>query len=262
MAACVAANAHRFISRLPEGYDTQVGDRGTQLSGGQKQRIALARAMVKDPKILLLDEPTSALDPESEAIVQRAIDKISKGRTTLVIAHRSATLRNAQTTVILDRGSVVETGNHDQLMEKAGAYFGLIKLASEAVPKTISNKGDVPKEMESKYDVSRVKSVYEISRSKYLESMQEGSKEEEQAKMKSYRFSELWKLQRPELIMILVGLIMGMSAGAILSLYPLVLGQALESILLYRHVKIEKGCWIPLLNTSWFWIWVSLLAGV
>ncbi|KAJ8553234.1 hypothetical protein K7X08_023912 [Anisodus acutangulus] len=237
MAACVAANAHSFISRLPEGYDTQVGDRGTQLSGGQKQRIALARAMVKDPKILLLDEPTSALDPESEAIVQRAIDKISKGRTTLVIAHRLATVRKAQTIVVLDHGSVVETGNHDQLMEKTGVYFGLIKLASEAVPKTISNKGDVPKEMESNYDVSRVKSVYEISKSKYLESMQEGSKEEEQAKMKSYRFSELWKLQRPELIMILVGLIMGMFAGAILSLYPLVLGQALK---VYFYTDMSK----------------------
>ncbi|XP_060205963.1 ABC transporter B family member 19-like [Lycium barbarum] len=229
MAACVAANAHSFISRLPEGYDTQVGDRGTQLSGGQKQRIALARAMVQDPKILLLDEPTSALDPESEAIVQRAIDKISKGRTTLVIAHRLATVRNAHTIVVLDRGSVVETGNHDQLMEKAGAYFGLIKLASEAVPKTTSKEGDVPKEMEfsayekSNYDVAREKSVYEISRSKYLE-----EEEGEQAKMKSYRFSELWKLQRPELIVLLVGLIMGMFAGAILSLYPLVLGQALK----------------------------------
>ncbi|PHU24472.1 hypothetical protein BC332_09579 [Capsicum chinense] len=237
IAACVAANAHSFISRLPEGYETQVGDRGTQLSGGQKQRIALARAMIKDPKILLLDEPTSALDPESEAIVQRAIDKISKGRTTLVIAHRLATVRNAHTIVVLDRGSVVETGNHDQLMERSGAYFGLIKLASEAVPKPMS-KGDVPNENEfsayekSNYDMARVKSVYEISRSKYLESMQEGSHREEdegeQAKMKSYLFSELWNLQRPELIMLLVGLIMGMVAGAILSLYPLVLGQALK----------------------------------
>ncbi|XP_019068739.3 ABC transporter B family member 19 isoform X1 [Solanum lycopersicum] len=238
MAACVAANAHSFVSRLPEGYDTQVGDRGTQLSGGQKQRIALARAMIKDPKILLLDEPTSALDAESEAIVQRAIDKISKDRTTLVIAHRLATVRNAHTIVVLDRGSVVETGNHDQLMEKAGAYFGLIKLASEAVPKPMSNQGDVPKEKEfsayekSNYDAARVKGVYEISRSKYLKSMQEGSQieeeEGEQAKMKSYRLSELWNLQRQELIVLLVGLIMGMLAGAILSLYPLVLGQALK----------------------------------
>ncbi|XP_009787798.1 LOW QUALITY PROTEIN: ABC transporter B family member 19-like [Nicotiana tabacum] len=235
MAACVAANAHSFISRLPEGYDTQVGDRGTQLSGGQKQRIALARAMVKDPKILLLDEPTSALDPESEAIVQRAIDKISKGRTTLVIAHRLATVRNAHTIVVLDRGSVVETGNHDQLMEKAGAYFGLIKLASEAVPKPMSKQEDVEFSAyeKSTYDVLKVKSVYEISRSKYQESMQEGIQREEveegeQAKMKSYRLSELWNLQRPELIMLLVGLILGMLAGAILSLYPLVLGQALK----------------------------------
>ncbi|KAA8540221.1 hypothetical protein F0562_024216 [Nyssa sinensis] len=133
-AACVASNAH-FISGLPQGYDTQVGDRGTQLSGGQKQRIALARAMVKDPRILLLDEPTSALDPESEAMVQQAIDKISIGRTTIVIAHRLATVRNAHTIAVLDRGSVVEIGDHRQLMEKAGAYYSLVKLASESVSK-------------------------------------------------------------------------------------------------------------------------------
>ena len=90
----------------------QVGPKGNQLSGGQKQRIALARALIKDPRILLLDEPTSALDPESEAVVQQAIDKISKGRTTIVIAHRLAIVRNAKTIVVLDHGSVVETGNH------------------------------------------------------------------------------------------------------------------------------------------------------
>ncbi|XP_059639370.1 ABC transporter B family member 19-like [Cornus florida] len=231
-AACVAASAHNFISGLPQGYDTQVGDKGTQLSGGQKQRIALARAMIKDPTILLLDEPTSALDPESESMVQQAIDKISIGRTTIVIAHRLATVRNAHTIAVLDCGSVVEIGDHHQLMKNAGAYYELVKLASEAVSKP------VPKQMDSKRDAEfsvyekSVNDVYEISRSKYLKSMQESYEVEEEeqkgAKQKKFRLQEVWKLQRPELAMLLIGLLLGMLAGAILSIFPLVLGQALK----------------------------------
>ena len=123
IAACVASNAHKFISNLPQAYETQVGDRGTQLSGGQKQRIALARAMIQEPKILLLDEPTSALDPESETLVQNAIDKISKNRTTMVIAHRLATVRNADRIVVLERGSVIESGTHQKLIERKGGVL-------------------------------------------------------------------------------------------------------------------------------------------
>nr|GMC75949.1 ABC transporter B family member 19-like [Ipomoea batatas] len=238
IAACIAANAHSFISNLPDGYDTQVGNKGAQLSGGQKQRIALARAMIKDPKILLLDEPTSALDPESEAILQQAIDKICMGRTTIVIAHRLATVRNAHTIHVLDHGSVVESGNHNQLMEKAGAYLDLVKLASVAVSKPLSNENDVRKDLEfSAYEksvhyISKVKNMHETSREEYLESVQERHKEEEEkgeeAKLKNYRLSEIWNLQRPEFTILLVGMIMGMHAGAILSIYPLVLGQALK----------------------------------
>ncbi|XP_019193180.1 PREDICTED: ABC transporter B family member 19-like [Ipomoea nil] len=234
IAACIAANAHSFISNLPDGYDTQVGNKGAQLSGGQKQRIALARAMIKDPKILLLDEPTSALDPASEAILQQAIDKICMGRTTIVIAHRLATVKNAHTIHVLDHGSVVESGNHNQLMEKAGAYLDLVKLASVAVSKPLSNENDVRKDSEfSAYDksvdyISKVKNVHETSREESLESVQEGNKKEEESKLKNYRLSEIWSLQRPEFTILLVGMIMGMHAGAILSIYPLVLGQALK----------------------------------
>ncbi|KAL0341806.1 UNVERIFIED_CONTAM: ABC transporter B family member 19 [Sesamum calycinum] len=246
--ACMAANAHNFISGLPQGYDTEVGDRGTQLSGGQKQRIALARAMIKDPKILLLDEATSALDPESEVMVQKAIDKISVGRTTIVIAHRLATVRNAHTIVVLDRGSVVETGNHQQLMEKAGAYFDLVKLATEGISQPLQNRNAQLKNLneyeKTTQDTSRAKEVYEISKSMYLKSTQEGyqfeEKEEDIKTSRRYKLADVWKLQKPEGIMLIMGLLLGMVAGAILSIFPLVLGEALRVYFLNDMHKLKK----------------------
>ncbi|XP_057424427.1 ABC transporter B family member 13-like [Lotus japonicus] len=126
--AAKAANAHSFIIGLPEGYHTQVGEGGTQLSGGQKQRIAIARAVLRNPKILLLDEATSALDSESELIVQQALDKIMSNRTTIVVAHRLSTIRDVDTIVVLKSGQVVESGTHLELMSKNGDYMGLVSL--------------------------------------------------------------------------------------------------------------------------------------
>lgn len=231
--ACIAANAHTFISNLPDGYATQVGDRGTQLSGGQKQRIAIARAMIKDPKLLLLDEPTSALDAESETVVQQAIDIISKDRTTLVIAHRLATVRNAHTIVALDQGSVVEMGNHQHLMKKRGTYYNLVKLASEAasVPsndaKLVNKNIDVSLYEKSVREKSPSVIMNEVSRSNSHISMQE-EKVKAEKKETSVKMLKLWKLQRPELLVLLLGFFLGAIAGAILSLFPLVLGEALK----------------------------------
>jgi ATP-binding cassette, subfamily B, bacterial MsbA len=126
--AAKAAGAHDFISAMPEGYHTMVGQRGEKLSGGQRQRVAIARAFLRDAPILCLDEATSALDSESEAVVQEALQRLMKGRTVIMIAHRLATIRNADTIVVLDGGRVVETGSHEQLIAAGGLYEKLYTL--------------------------------------------------------------------------------------------------------------------------------------
>ena len=125
ISAARAAEAHEFISSLPQGYDTLIGERGQKLSGGQRQRLSLARAILKDPAILVLDEATSAVDNETEAAIQRSLEIISKSRTTVVIAHRLSTIRNADCIFVLDNGEVIESGTHNGLLEKKGAYSRL-----------------------------------------------------------------------------------------------------------------------------------------
>lgn len=127
-AAAQAAFAHEFISALPEGYDTFLGERGVRLSGGQRQRIAIARAILKNPPLLLLDEATSALDAESERMVQAALERAMRNRTTLVIAHRLATVQKADRIIVLDHGQLIEQGSHSQLMARGGMYAGLAAL--------------------------------------------------------------------------------------------------------------------------------------
>ena len=125
--AAEAANAAEFVTALPEGFETAVGERGVRLSGGQKQRIAIARALLADPPILVLDEATSALDAESEHLVQDALRRLMKGRTTLVIAHRLSTVRSADRIAVIDQGRIVELGTHDALFEADGLYRQLVE---------------------------------------------------------------------------------------------------------------------------------------
>ena len=128
VAAARVANAHEFISQLPQGYDTNIGDGGNKLSGGQKQRLSIARAVLKNPPIMILDEATSALDTESERLVQDALEKMMQGRTSLVIAHRLSTIQNADTIVVMHQGEIVEQGSHRELMEGRGMYRRLVEM--------------------------------------------------------------------------------------------------------------------------------------
>jgi ATP-binding cassette subfamily B protein len=127
-AAARAAQIHDLINRLPDGYETVVGERGYRFSGGEKQRIAIARTVLRDPPILVLDEATSALDTETERAVQAALDELARGRTTVAIAHRLSTVRDAEQIAVLDRGRLVELGDHDELIAMAGRYAAMVAV--------------------------------------------------------------------------------------------------------------------------------------
>ena len=141
IAAARSANAHDFITALPDGYETLVGDRGSRLSGGQRQRVAIARAILKDPPILLLDEATSSLDNESERLVQEALDRLKVGRTTVIVAHRLSTIRAAHRIAVLDDGWLVELGTHDELMTLGGLYARLYRLQFSEGPAGLTSRG-------------------------------------------------------------------------------------------------------------------------
>ncbi|XP_022916896.1 ATP-dependent translocase ABCB1-like isoform X2 [Onthophagus taurus] len=212
--AAKRANAHKFISTLPDGYDTLVGQRGSQLSGGQKQRIAIARALVREPKILLLDEATSALDTESEAQVQRAIDAISKECTTIIVAHRLSTIRNANKIVVFSEGKIVEIGDHDNLMNLNGFYYNLVRNQI-----SIDNKENLG---ESTY--ANEKDIEEV-----VEEKIEKSPESNDAQINN-KFSAILAvlaLNKPERWFLFFGGIAALISGAAMPIYAIVFGDVL-----------------------------------
>ena len=131
IAAAKAANAHDFIANLPHGYDTLVGERGQLLSGGERRRVSIARAVLKNPRILILDEATSSVDTETEMLIQQALDRLVSNRTTFAIAHRLSTLRKADKIIVMEHGRIAELGSHDELLDGGGLYSRLCKLQAE-----------------------------------------------------------------------------------------------------------------------------------
>ena len=127
-AAAKRANIHDYIMSLPQGYDTQIGERGVRLSGGQKQRLSIARVFLKNPPILILDEATSALDNTTEILIQQSLDELCRGRTTIVVAHRLSTIKNADEIAVISQGKIAEQGSHDELMQRNGEYAKLYRM--------------------------------------------------------------------------------------------------------------------------------------
>ncbi|KAG9287107.1 hypothetical protein G9A89_001001 [Geosiphon pyriformis] len=248
--ACKMANAHDFVMKLPNKYETMVGERGFLLSGGQKQRIAIARAIVKDPQILLLDEATSALDTQSEGIVQDALDKASQNRTTIVIAHRMSTIRNATKIVVMAKGIIVEIGTHDELMVKKGAYSRLVEAqqiqtanqkpqepSTSFIPPEdedvllISRKVEDEMIPEEDLKIGRLSTKLSASSAiirKRNADLEASIKQEEQ-----YTTWELFKkvtiINRPEIPLILFGLLAAAVSGVIYPIFAIIFSKIIES---------------------------------
>ncbi|KAK3156227.1 hypothetical protein QOZ80_2AG0104490 [Eleusine coracana subsp. coracana] len=244
VAAAKAANAHNFISQLPQGYDTQVGEHGVQMSGGQKQRIAIARAILKSPKILLLDEATSALDTSSELVVQEALDLVSMGRTTIVIAHRLSTIRNADTIAVMQSGEVKELGSHDELIAyENGLYSSLLHLQQTkgSMGENEAGRNGITSAVRhsSSNNMSRRFSAGSRSSSARSMSGTEADNNIEQPKLPVPSFKRLLMLNAPEWKHALMGSIGAIVFGGIQPVYAFAIGNMISIYFSTDHEEIK-----------------------